>query len=74
VVHLNVSAVPHGLNIPAKAVAKPTNRRTTSGRNVRTPLRLVPRSGVMLDEMHPIGVAFSSPYFIRRVVVKVVKA
>ena len=46
----------------------------TAGRNVTTPLRLLPISGVMFAEVHPMAVLPESPYSTRSVAVKDVKA
>lgn len=69
-----MSVVPQGLKIAANAVAIPTHIRTTSGRNVKTLVKVLPRSGVTSADMQPITVAASSPFLIIRVGVKDVKA
>ena len=68
-----MSVVPQGLNTAAKAVAAPTNNRIVNGMKANTPLKCLPRSGVMFAETHPISVPAASPFLIRRVAVKDVK-
>ena len=55
-----MSVVPQGLKMLARTTANPVSNNTSKGRNLRIQA-MVPRSGVIVADAHPMFVAAVSP-------------